>query len=173
MHWHKSPQRARQFRPVIVTGIFIAGMTAAICGFFMLPKVQAQPSASRESLKTPTEFGKQLCYPMPDLRLQCLDKDMLGDKIKRGAVGFYRGNAEFESGYEYPVTNYRTVGDILKKENLLKSTKKRQIRVIQKDAIFQSPIDNAITPGFSPEVLQQKLNAGDFIIVMAIPQPQE
>jgi hypothetical protein len=165
---HKSPKRARQFRRVLAIGLLVAGATAAICGFTILSNAQAQLLAPREPSKRPTSFGSQLWSEMPDIRLHCLSENDLDDKSRRGVVSFCTvAHFEGEGCSEYPVVNYPTVGDILQKTHLLKRKSwKPQIRVIQKDAIFQSSLDDTNTvSGFSPEFLQRKINAGDIIVV--------
>jgi hypothetical protein len=167
MRHYKSLQRAPRFRHLLAIGIFVAAMTAAICGSFILSNVQVQLlPPQRKPFKGPSVFGQYLLAEMRDFRLHCVSESELDDKRRRGVISFCTQFAG-EGCSEYPVVHYRTVEDVLQTTTSLRRKRRTpQIRVIQKDSIFQSSIDDTNTvTGFSPQFLQLKLNAGDIIVV--------
>lgn len=171
MRRDQSPKLAPRFNRLPAIGMPPVTGAVAICGAVVLHNVRAQALAPAEPVKRPTAFGSRLLFEIQDIRLHCINESELEDKCRRGVVSFYSlSQLNGQGCRERPVGQFRTVGDVLRDTTrLTRRSRKPQIRVIQKDAVFQSSIDDdGPSSGFSPDFLQLKLNAGDIIVVLPL-----
>ena len=132
-----------------------------------------QPYPPSEGVKKPTNFGRTLLGENPDFRLGIFKQQIIDDRCKRGVVCYsFGGDLEGPNVSEYPTNQWQTIADAMQYISALdRKTLKPQFRIIQKDAILQSSIcppfgDSDTASGYSKGFLQQKLYAGDIIILL-------
>jgi len=138
-------------------------------------KLHAQPFRLPEEKGQPTQFGNILLREGQDFRLHLFGRGVIDDRTKRGVICFVMyGQLENKYISEHPAKHWQTVEDALRGMSLLDRIKQKpQIRVIQKNVILQSSTGTLLNAeelqsGYSAEFLQQKLNAGDVIILLPI-----
>jgi hypothetical protein len=153
--------------------IFIAIFVVLIlCRSYFTTDSFAQSEHSTKDTANSTDFGRHLLREQHDFRLELFSKNEIESRIRRKVVCLSMfGELSGEYFSEHPIDSWKTVESALKDmSSFNRKSQKPQIRIIQKDSIFQSSLsdvsNNAPSNGFTKEFLQHTLNAGDIIIVL-------
>ena len=159
----------------VATPLFIAGTALLVILFSVSYRhMSAQaPSDTGEPGRFRSPVGTGRLYESQDLRLFLFDRATVHDRVARGVVCIVPADVRFAALADSAPTEYSTneclqVKDALRRLGILeRSRHRRQVRVIQRDAILQSSVDVASGPkdGYSKEFLERKLSPGDVLVL--------
>lgn len=131
-------------------------------------KGNSQPT----SPKPLTETGAYLLSDAVDLRRNLFDSLTIDSRTKRGVVALIGSTFSSDrSVREYSTNTWRTVSDAVRSLGKLERQRRTpQIRIVQRDAIFQSTVApyEGSRSGFDAAFLARPLKAGDIVILTLI-----